>query len=467
MTVPTPRIVKRKPPRIVRKTQPKIVSETKVEVMEAEPPEDNISYTYPGKGPIEVYISAGVIEAMRHRTRNRKEEMMGFLIGDRRCKWEGREYSLINKIVASERGFEAGKDEDRRVGVKFGPEAFKEIFTILDTMEKRGEHPIRFGWYHSHPTFTCFLSETDLDTHKRMFTEPHQVAMVIDPAKKRKEFAVYKTVNRSVDSRGYKEVKFAIYGEQIRSFGEEIEDIATPGGLKPVTKVFYAKKAKPQAAETAQEVIRPLEKTKPLPVVKKPKATKLDQVNSMLKIINDMMNDIFDKKIDLKAKYDEKAGGKYYDTLMKVAKMGAILGEYMLFYYTLAIIKYFYEDNKKHREELLADIDDSKIGNISLDNTMAIGVAVTDIKNVNLGRALTPYLYEINQKIRKSDLDIEKILSEKDRKFYITCKAAGAAFSVIFDQVVGNPELEEEYKRGLHLWTRQIIGSCIDRLFPD
>jgi proteasome lid subunit RPN8/RPN11 len=42
------------------------------------------------------------------------------------------------------------------------------------------------GWYHTHPDMGIFLSETDLDkTHRVLFSEPFQVALVYDPVKSR------------------------------------------------------------------------------------------------------------------------------------------------------------------------------------------------------------------------------------------------------------------------------------------
>ncbi|MHA1996206.1 MAG: Mov34/MPN/PAD-1 family protein [Candidatus Hodarchaeales archaeon] len=39
------------------------------------------------------------------------------------------------------------------------------------------------GWWHSHPGFGLFLSETDINTHILSFqiTQPHSVALVVDP----------------------------------------------------------------------------------------------------------------------------------------------------------------------------------------------------------------------------------------------------------------------------------------------
>jgi len=42
------------------------------------------------------------------------------------------------------------------------------------------------GWYHTHPDLGIFLSETDLEkTHRVLFAEPFQVALVYDPVRGR------------------------------------------------------------------------------------------------------------------------------------------------------------------------------------------------------------------------------------------------------------------------------------------
>jgi len=45
------------------------------------------------------------------------------------------------------------------------------------------------GWHHTHPKFGIFLSAYDLFIHRHFFSEPWQVAMVVDP--KRQEFGFF------------------------------------------------------------------------------------------------------------------------------------------------------------------------------------------------------------------------------------------------------------------------------------
>ena len=65
------------------------------------------------------------------------------------------------------------------------------------------------GWYHSDPNYTCFMSETDVDTQTRMFKQPYQRAIVIDPIKKdMKAFALDKNGKNEVDEAGVAIIDF-------------------------------------------------------------------------------------------------------------------------------------------------------------------------------------------------------------------------------------------------------------------
>ena len=47
---------------------------------------------------------------------------------------------------------------------------------------REGQKKALIGWYHTHPQLGIFLSETDLErTHRVLFSEPFQVALVFDP----------------------------------------------------------------------------------------------------------------------------------------------------------------------------------------------------------------------------------------------------------------------------------------------
>jgi hypothetical protein len=48
------------------------------------------------------------------------------------------------------------------------------------------------GWYHTHPDLGIFLSETDLEkTHRVLFGEPFQLALVYDPVRRRAGYFIW------------------------------------------------------------------------------------------------------------------------------------------------------------------------------------------------------------------------------------------------------------------------------------
>jgi proteasome lid subunit RPN8/RPN11 len=65
-----------------------------------------------------------------------------------------------------------------RASVTFTHEAWSDIHEALDA---RNDDAQIIGWYHSHPGFGIFLSEHDLFIHRNFFSDPAQVAFVVDP----------------------------------------------------------------------------------------------------------------------------------------------------------------------------------------------------------------------------------------------------------------------------------------------
>jgi proteasome lid subunit RPN8/RPN11 len=61
---------------------------------------------------------------------------------------------------------------------------WRDVDRVRGLREERGKALV--GWYHSHPDVGVFLSETDLDkTHRVLFSEPFQLALVYDPVRGR------------------------------------------------------------------------------------------------------------------------------------------------------------------------------------------------------------------------------------------------------------------------------------------
>ena len=108
------------------------------------------------------------------------KEAMGLLAGEVR-EWQGRRY-----VVASD--YLTAGNSATAVSVKFSKEAFPQLAAEINNA--KGNKKMIVGWLHSHPSYGCFLSQTDLQTQKRYFSEEFSIAMVVDPV--RNEKAVFK-----------------------------------------------------------------------------------------------------------------------------------------------------------------------------------------------------------------------------------------------------------------------------------
>lgn len=68
--------------------------------------------------------------------------------------------------------------EGERASVTFTHDAWSDVHAIMERKHK-GKRIV--GWYHSHPGFGIFLSEHDLFIQRNFFSDPAQVAYVVDP----------------------------------------------------------------------------------------------------------------------------------------------------------------------------------------------------------------------------------------------------------------------------------------------
>jgi proteasome lid subunit RPN8/RPN11 len=97
-------------------------------------------------------------------------EAMGFLLGEL-CEWGNSEYAIIKDAITSDL-------ESTSISVRFRRDAFEKLFDQLDEISY---DYILIGWYHSHPGFSSFMSQVDVDTQTRMFNQPFHTAVVVDP----------------------------------------------------------------------------------------------------------------------------------------------------------------------------------------------------------------------------------------------------------------------------------------------
>jgi len=123
--------------------------------------------------PLAAYVSKHAEAKMRNHSlsaRDKKTEVMGLLLGEAR-RWRDVDYIMVRDVATTDL-------DASSVSVKFASAGFEKLFESLDLA---GFDYVVVGWYHSHPGYGCFLSETDLKTHSGIFVSPHSIAMVLDP----------------------------------------------------------------------------------------------------------------------------------------------------------------------------------------------------------------------------------------------------------------------------------------------
>ncbi len=98
------------------------------------------------------------------------KEVMGLLIGNVNADDEG-QYATVTDIATTD------LDADV-VSVRFREDALEDLFRNIDRC--KGDAIV--GWYHSHLGVGCYLSDTDIRTHKGIFGDEMGFAIVIDPS---------------------------------------------------------------------------------------------------------------------------------------------------------------------------------------------------------------------------------------------------------------------------------------------
>ena len=94
-------------------------------------------------------------------------EVGGVLVG----RYESDGPAVVTAIIPALRA------SGSRASLTFTHDAWQEIHQQLDQLDP-GQI---VGWYHSHPGFGIFLSRHDLFIHQNFFSDPRQVAFVVDP----------------------------------------------------------------------------------------------------------------------------------------------------------------------------------------------------------------------------------------------------------------------------------------------
>jgi proteasome lid subunit RPN8/RPN11 len=169
---------------VERDGKPRVVKEIRRKRLSVKPPAGELhSWTdsmadFRGPG---CYVWKDAIDKIISHCRSMavdKLEALGFLAGDV-FSWKGHEYTVVRDAITTEL-------DSTSSSVRFDREGFPAIFEKLDRLEYSY---IIVGWYHSHPGYGCFMSATDVETHRGSYNEPYHLALVVDPV--REELACF------------------------------------------------------------------------------------------------------------------------------------------------------------------------------------------------------------------------------------------------------------------------------------
>lgn len=152
----------------------------------------------------DVYIKQSAVEkAERYFSQFAADglEGMGLLVGSE-YEHKGQRYVLVSEFIT-------GDTASSPVSVRFSPTAFQHL---AEKIKHKLKDEIVIGWCHSHPSYGCFLSSTDINTQRRFFNEDFHIAAVFDPLRmetfSEKEFMSKRVYRLNGDS--YNEVSFAV-----------------------------------------------------------------------------------------------------------------------------------------------------------------------------------------------------------------------------------------------------------------
>ncbi len=144
-----------------------------------------MAYEVPSPGDLPVFLDLRPADHIeRHALRDTTVELGGILLGKECVDDEtGEPFVLVTEAL------EAKHYENTQASFTYTHDSWEEI-----TRERDLKHPDLdiVGWYHTHPDFGVFLSSHDLFIHHHFFSQPLQVAYVVDPIRQTRGFFQWK-----------------------------------------------------------------------------------------------------------------------------------------------------------------------------------------------------------------------------------------------------------------------------------
>ena len=118
----------------------------------------------------QIYISPlALLKMLRHGKAGIPLEVMGLMLGDYVDEYTVKCIDVFSMPQS---------------GTETTIESIDEGFQVkmVEMLKQTGRNEIVVGWYHSHPGFGCWLSQTDINTQKTFEQQvPRTVAVVVDP----------------------------------------------------------------------------------------------------------------------------------------------------------------------------------------------------------------------------------------------------------------------------------------------
>jgi proteasome lid subunit RPN8/RPN11 len=135
---------------------------------------EGVNARFPGAGPqdFRIYFTPETHRSIgQHAHETTSVEIGGVLVGHWGRDEDGA-YAAVTEIIRCDAATSKSGE------VTFTHEAWNVVNKEMDT---RFADLKIVGWYHSHPGFGIFLSERDRFIHEHFFSNPGQIAYVIDP----------------------------------------------------------------------------------------------------------------------------------------------------------------------------------------------------------------------------------------------------------------------------------------------
>jgi len=140
---------------------------------------------------VPVFVHEGVLQqVLDYSEQDLSRELGGFLIGG--LHEDGGAYVEVVHFLP------AVDARSRAASLTFTHDTWSAMTRQVD-QQFPGELVV--GWQHTHPNLGVFLSGYDLFIHRHFFSQPWQIAMVVDP--RRKEMGFFQWANDKVRNCGF------------------------------------------------------------------------------------------------------------------------------------------------------------------------------------------------------------------------------------------------------------------------